>query len=308
MLKGLAGVTTHEHRNGSRFSRIRRTFPPWPTQCAAASTTPSDPLRHGYLDPQAWAVHLGPRSGRSPAACRDFEFLFEVLGRRLSLPAHCLTAVLLPSNLRIAINIRRYSFVGGTVMAQSRIQDEGPRSLRPQKSAISRPVRHLVRKWEIDGRMDAEAARGNSGGLRSRDRTAQAGWRFRDGRRDQRRSEHAEPGRDARPSSAKEHTHSEDEVRFTVKGGGVFHIHPQSGPVFAIAGRSRRSDQRAERHAALVRPVQATARSAASACSKTPPAGRRITSTAAKCTPRINPSAGAKLPGRHGPAPSAVEL
>jgi 1,2-dihydroxy-3-keto-5-methylthiopentene dioxygenase len=32
----------------------------------------------------------------------------------------------------------------------------------------------------------------------------------------------------------KEHTHSEDEVRFTVKGSGVFHIHPPGGPVFAI--------------------------------------------------------------------------
>lgn len=32
----------------------------------------------------------------------------------------------------------------------------------------------------------------------------------------------------------KEHTHSEDEVRFTVKGSGVFHIHPDEGPVFAI--------------------------------------------------------------------------
>lgn len=33
---------------------------------------------------------------------------------------------------------------------------------------------------------------------------------------------------------AKEHTHSEDEVRFTVKGGGVFHIHPKGGPVFGV--------------------------------------------------------------------------
>ena len=33
---------------------------------------------------------------------------------------------------------------------------------------------------------------------------------------------------------SKEHTHSEDEVRFTVKGGGIFHIHPDNGPVFAI--------------------------------------------------------------------------
>ncbi len=33
---------------------------------------------------------------------------------------------------------------------------------------------------------------------------------------------------------SKEHTHSEDEVRFTVKGHGVFHIHPENGPVFGI--------------------------------------------------------------------------
>ena len=32
----------------------------------------------------------------------------------------------------------------------------------------------------------------------------------------------------------KEHTHSEDEVRFTVAGRGLFHIHPESGPVFAV--------------------------------------------------------------------------
>lgn len=33
---------------------------------------------------------------------------------------------------------------------------------------------------------------------------------------------------------SKEHTHTEDEVRFTVRGSGVFHIHPDDGPVFAI--------------------------------------------------------------------------
>jgi 1,2-dihydroxy-3-keto-5-methylthiopentene dioxygenase len=32
----------------------------------------------------------------------------------------------------------------------------------------------------------------------------------------------------------KEHTHSEDEVRFTVEGRGVFHIHPDNGPVFSV--------------------------------------------------------------------------
>jgi 1,2-dihydroxy-3-keto-5-methylthiopentene dioxygenase len=32
----------------------------------------------------------------------------------------------------------------------------------------------------------------------------------------------------------KEHTHSEDEVRFTVAGRGLFHIHPEQGPIFAV--------------------------------------------------------------------------
>jgi 1,2-dihydroxy-3-keto-5-methylthiopentene dioxygenase len=31
-----------------------------------------------------------------------------------------------------------------------------------------------------------------------------------------------------------EHTHSEDEVRFILRGRGLFHVRPKSGPVFAI--------------------------------------------------------------------------
>jgi 1,2-dihydroxy-3-keto-5-methylthiopentene dioxygenase len=33
---------------------------------------------------------------------------------------------------------------------------------------------------------------------------------------------------------SKEHTHSEDEVRFILKGRGLFHVRPENGPVFAI--------------------------------------------------------------------------
>jgi 1,2-dihydroxy-3-keto-5-methylthiopentene dioxygenase len=36
----------------------------------------------------------------------------------------------------------------------------------------------------------------------------------------------------------KEHLHTEDEVRFTVKGSGVFHINPENGPVFGITVES----------------------------------------------------------------------
>jgi len=43
------------------------------------------------------------------------------------------------------------------------------------------------------------------------------------------------PGLDAMLAKfSREHTHSEDEIRFTVEGGGVFHIHPEHGPVFAV--------------------------------------------------------------------------
>lgn len=36
----------------------------------------------------------------------------------------------------------------------------------------------------------------------------------------------------------KEHLHTEDEVRFTVKGSGVFHINPQTAPVFSVTVES----------------------------------------------------------------------
>jgi 1,2-dihydroxy-3-keto-5-methylthiopentene dioxygenase len=36
----------------------------------------------------------------------------------------------------------------------------------------------------------------------------------------------------------KEHIHTEDEVRFTVSGKGVFHLHPEGAPVLAITVES----------------------------------------------------------------------
>lgn len=47
------------------------------------------------------------------------------------------------------------------------------------------------------------------------------------------------PGLDAMLAKfSKEHTHSEDEVRFVVKGRGIFHINPHNGPVFSIEMQS----------------------------------------------------------------------
>jgi len=36
----------------------------------------------------------------------------------------------------------------------------------------------------------------------------------------------------------KEHFHTEDEVRFTVKGSGLFHINPETAPVFSVTVES----------------------------------------------------------------------
>lgn len=47
------------------------------------------------------------------------------------------------------------------------------------------------------------------------------------------------PGLDAMLAKFdKEHLHTEDEVRFTVEGSGVFHINPQTSPVFSITVHS----------------------------------------------------------------------
>jgi 1,2-dihydroxy-3-keto-5-methylthiopentene dioxygenase len=43
------------------------------------------------------------------------------------------------------------------------------------------------------------------------------------------------PGLDAMLARfSREHWHDEDEVRFIVRGHGIFHIHPRPGPVFAL--------------------------------------------------------------------------
>ena len=47
------------------------------------------------------------------------------------------------------------------------------------------------------------------------------------------------PGLDAMLAKFnKEHTHADDEVRFTVEGSGVFHIHPPEAPVFEVTVQS----------------------------------------------------------------------
>jgi hypothetical protein len=106
---------------------------------------------------------------------------------------------------------------------------------------------------------------------------------------------------------SREHWHDEDEVRFIIEGRGLFHVHPQGGPVFAIEGRGRRSDPRAARHASLVRSLRRQAHPRDPACSRTRPAGRRTTPTAAS-TRASSRSASARPTSRAADAVRAIRV
>jgi len=120
-------------------------------------------------------------------------------------------------------------------MARIRIQDENREITGADEiRAFLKPFGIWYEKWEVEGRLPAEAT--NEQILETYapevERLKKAGNFVT---ADVINVSPATPNLDALLAKfSKEHTHSEDEVRFTVKGAGVFHIHPDSGPVFAI--------------------------------------------------------------------------
>jgi 1,2-dihydroxy-3-keto-5-methylthiopentene dioxygenase len=120
-------------------------------------------------------------------------------------------------------------------MARIRIQDENREITDVQEiRAYLRPHGIWYEKWDVEGRLPAEAT--NEQILETYapeiDRLKKAGNFVT---ADVINVSPATPNLDALLAKfSKEHTHSEDEVRFTVKGSGVFHIHPKNGPVFGI--------------------------------------------------------------------------
>jgi 1,2-dihydroxy-3-keto-5-methylthiopentene dioxygenase len=120
-------------------------------------------------------------------------------------------------------------------MARIRVQDENRDITSPEEiRAFLRPFGIWYEKWDVEGRLPAEAT--NEQILATYapeiERLKKSGNFVT---ADVINVSPATPNLDALLAKfSKEHTHSEDEVRFTVKGSGVFHIHPVSGPVFAI--------------------------------------------------------------------------
>lgn len=120
-------------------------------------------------------------------------------------------------------------------MARIRIQDENREISDPQEICeFLRPHSIWYEKWDVEGRIGAEATSEEILAAYAPEiaRLKAAGGFVT---ADVINVSPATPNLDAMLAKFnKEHTHSEDEVRFTVKGSGVFHIHPKNGPVFGI--------------------------------------------------------------------------
>lgn len=120
-------------------------------------------------------------------------------------------------------------------MARIRIQDENREITNEQEmSDFLKPFGIWFERWDVEGRIGPDAT--NEEILEAYEpeinRLKEMGGFVT---ADVINVKSDTPGLDALLNKFnKEHTHSEDEVRFTVKGGGVFHIHPENGPVFAI--------------------------------------------------------------------------
>ena len=120
-------------------------------------------------------------------------------------------------------------------MARIRIQDEDREITDLQEIRdFLKPFGIWYEKWDVEGRIGAEATNEEilAAYAPEIDRLKAGGGYVT---ADVINVSPAIPNLDALLAKfSKEHTHSEDEVRFTVKGSGVFHIHPSHGPVFAI--------------------------------------------------------------------------
>jgi 1,2-dihydroxy-3-keto-5-methylthiopentene dioxygenase len=120
-------------------------------------------------------------------------------------------------------------------MARIRIQDENREISDVQEIRdFLKPFGIWYEKWDVEGRIGSEATNEEilTAYAPEIERLKKAGDFVT---ADVINVSPATPNLDAMLAKfSKEHTHSEDEVRFTVRGSGVFHIHPENGPVFGI--------------------------------------------------------------------------
>jgi methylthioribulose-1-phosphate dehydratase len=83
MLKGLAGITTHEHRQRVEVFPNTQDIPTLARQVGLRLADPAAPLRHGFLIERHGLYTWGRDVEEARRHIEIFEFLFEVVGRRL---------------------------------------------------------------------------------------------------------------------------------------------------------------------------------------------------------------------------------
>jgi len=84
MLKGLAGVGTHEHRQWVEIVPNSQDVPALARQVQGRVADPADPLTRGFLIHKHGLYTWGRDVHEARRHVEIYEFLFEVLGRRLS--------------------------------------------------------------------------------------------------------------------------------------------------------------------------------------------------------------------------------
>jgi methylthioribulose-1-phosphate dehydratase len=85
MLKGLEGVASHEHREWVEIFDNSQDIPKLARRIRARLNDSDHPLRHGFLLHQHGLYTWGRDPAEAQRHVEVFEFLFEVLGRRLTL-------------------------------------------------------------------------------------------------------------------------------------------------------------------------------------------------------------------------------
>ena len=88
MLKGLAGITTHETSHRVTIFENTQDIPALAAEVQSRLDDPVEPLRHGFLIRNHGLYAWGRDLAEARRHIEIFEFLFEVLGRKLSFPSH----------------------------------------------------------------------------------------------------------------------------------------------------------------------------------------------------------------------------
>jgi methylthioribulose-1-phosphate dehydratase len=84
MLKGLSGIKTHEHRQWVEIFPNTQDIPDLAKRVAARLDDRTNPLRHGFLIERHGLYTWGQDLQEATRHIEIFEFLFEVVGRRLA--------------------------------------------------------------------------------------------------------------------------------------------------------------------------------------------------------------------------------